>query len=59
MFPTESAVRYKQLFDIDRPFNRLLRDEQVRKFRVKNVGKAGLNQAIRGLGDLGDPLKKL
>lgn len=27
VFPTETAVKYKTFFDVDRPFNRLLRDE--------------------------------
>ena len=50
MFPTENAVRYKPYFDVDRPLNRLLREEEVRKFKSRNVGAAGLNQAVRGLG---------
>ena len=52
MFPTETAVRYKNFFDVDRPFNRLLRDEELKKFKAKNVGNAGFNQAVRNLGDL-------
>ena len=51
MFPTENAVRYKPFFDIDRPLNRLLREEEVKRFRSRNVGAVGLNQAVRGLGD--------
>lgn len=51
MFPTENAVRYKTFFDVDRPFNRLLRDEELRKFKSRNVGTAGFNQAVRNLGE--------
>jgi hypothetical protein len=51
VFPTETAVRYKGFFDVDRPFNRLLRDEEVRKFKSRNLGNAGLNQAVRNLGE--------
>lgn len=58
MFPTENAIRYKTFFDIDRPFNRLLRDEELKKFKTKNVGNAGLNQAVRGLAELGAARKK-
>lgn len=50
VFPTETAVKYKQFFDIDRPFNRLLRDEELKKFKARNIGHAGLNQALRNLG---------
>jgi hypothetical protein len=50
VFPNENAIRYKTFFDIDRPFNRLLRDEELKKFKVRNIGNAGLNQAVRGLG---------
>jgi len=52
VFPTETAVKYKTFFDVDRPFNRLLRDEELKKFKARNIGNAGLNQAVRNLGDL-------
>ena len=51
VFPTETAVRYKNFFDVDRPFNRLLREEELRKFKVKNAGHSSLNQAVRNLGE--------
>ena len=51
VFPTENAARYKTFFDIDRPFNRLLTDEELKKFKNRNIGNAGLNQAVRGLAE--------
>ncbi len=50
IFPTETAIRYKPFFDVDRPFNRLLRDEELKKFKTRNLGNVGLNQAVRDLG---------
>ncbi len=35
---------------MDRPFNRLLRDEELKKFKTRNLGNVGLNQAVRDLG---------
>lgn len=32
-YPTETAVRYKQFFDIDRPLNKLLREEHLKKIK--------------------------
>lgn len=43
-------MRYKPFFDVDRPFNRLLREEELRKFKARNVGHTSLNQAVRNLG---------
>jgi hypothetical protein len=51
-------VRYKPFFDLDRPFNRLLREEELRKFKLRHAGHAGLNQAVRGLGELAGGRKK-
>lgn len=49
IFPTENAVRYKQLFDVDRPLNRLLRDEELKKFKNKNIMNGNYHQAVRNL----------
>lgn len=46
IFPTETASRYKQFFDLDRPLNRLLRDEELKKFKQRNPG-ININQAIK------------
>jgi hypothetical protein len=51
IFPTENAIRYKPLFDVDRPLNRLLRDEELRKFKSKNIMNNNLNQVMRNLAE--------
>jgi hypothetical protein len=44
-------VRYKTFFDVDRPLNRLLRDEELKKFKSRNMLNGNLNQAVRNLAD--------
>lgn len=49
VFPTETAVRYKPFFDIDRPLNRLLREEELKK--VKNQKGVNYNQALKTINE--------
>ena len=56
IFPLENAGRYKQFFDIDRPLNRLLREEELKKFKSRNANSTNYNQALRNLND--NPLRK-
>lgn len=48
IFPTETASRYKTFFDADRPLNRLLRDEQLKKVKSKAVN---FNQAMKVINE--------
>jgi len=51
-------VRYKPFFDVDRPLNRLLRDEELKKFKSRNIANSNLNQAMRNLAENPQSRKK-
>ena len=51
MFPLENAIRYKPFFDMERPLNRVLRDDELRQFKMRNANSSNYNQALRGLGE--------
>lgn len=49
-------MRYKPFFDVERPLNRLLREEELKKFKSRNLLSHNLNQAMRSLAE--NPMKK-
>jgi tubulin polyglutamylase TTLL5 len=50
IFPNETAGKYKILFDSDRPLNRLLREEELKKIKNKPINNHPLKPTTLSMG---------